>query len=320
MNFEKPPQDNSENIELSEKTTLEKLKELPIYKRVRQMLIYMAVSASLVTIAELTNKSDNSLERDRQEEIQPELDAEQAEKLREQRAYIEKNIGPHVLDFLARRHLIEQKEISNNVDIEGEERFDIEESTLKSLWSEEGNYPKGWINESIEKVRLVGSSDIKKPVYAKESTVMAGGTRENIMNLAVFEDVPQDQKLKSLDWIFSHEIGHLNDWENSSNVNFNERIDLLVSVHKRMNEPNHFEDVISSYDDMKDVGNEEQRQFYLAREYWGNLCEYYFTFPDILKERSPEDFELVDSWVKKRDPQFDPFIASEKRNSLMEQE
>ena len=44
-----------------------------------------------------------------------------------------------------------------------------------------------------------------------------------------------------------------------------------------------------------------------AREYWAQICAEYFESPKMFLENHPKDFQLVDTYVKKKDPSFDVF-------------
>jgi hypothetical protein len=47
--------------------------------------------------------------------------------------------------------------------------------------------------------------------------------------------------------------------------------------------------------------------FMAASEYWAQICSEYFTNPEGFLKNHPNDFKLVDTYVKKNDPSFDIF-------------
>ncbi len=318
--FERLPKNTPESIS---GLTLEELRKKPIYKKVKKFLVYLATFSSLTVAAELGTKHSIVAEKDKQEEVVKNeytpITLEQAEQLREQRQYIESEIGPRVLDFLSEMHLAGQLEESRELKIEGNYKVGIENSILKALWSEGDSYPRGWIDENIDQIDIVDPSSIQSPVYGKEGQQYIGGANDkNIMTLGILDGLSKKEQLAALDWVFAHESGHLNDWRNDHSAKYHERVDLLARTHQRMSAPDRFEEIGGSgYGDMETVQNREQHQFYLVSEYWGTICEYYFTFPEILKEKSPNDFALVDAWVKRQDPEFDPFVAATNRNNII---
>lgn len=281
------------------------------------MMIYFTAATSLTVAAELGVKHSESVEKDKQEQA---LDPEQVEKLREQRQYLEKEIGPHVLNYLWQRHLEEQSREPKELQINGADKAEVDQAVLKALWSEGDSYPAGWIGDDVDQIDIKNFSDIEGPVYKKEGQQIAGQANDkNSMQLGVIDGLSKEDQLKTLDWHFGHESGHLNDWSEDHSARFNERVDLLARVHQRLNAPDRFEDITGSdYGNMEKIEDESKRQFYLAKEYWAMICEHYFTFPEILKEESPKDFALVDDWVKRQDPNFDPFAAAEHRKQIIQ--
>ncbi len=319
--FEKLPHKTTES---KPRLTLEELRKKPVYHTVKRYLVYLAAVTSLTIAAELGARHSLSLEKDKQEAILKNEDnlltPEQVIKLREQRQYIESEIGPGALNFLFEMHLEEKSRDAKELVIQGVDRIGIETSALKALWSEGDSYPRGWIDEDIDQIDIVDPSDIERPVFGEKRQQFSGlADNKNMMQLAIMDGVSRKKQAETLDWIFSHESGHLNDWAKDHGAKFHERVDLLARAHQRMNAPDRFAEATgSAYGNMEQIKNQEQRQFYLATEYWGTICEYYFTFPEILKDKSPDDFALVDGWVKRQDPNFDPFVAATNRANIID--
>jgi len=47
------------------------------------------------------------------------------------------------------------------------------------------------------------------------------------------------------------------------------------------------------------------------------MCEYYFTFPDLMVNEHPDEYKIVDEWVKRTDPNFNPSNTLEARRNII---
>ena len=50
------------------------------------------------------------------------------------------------------------------------------------------------------------------------------------------------------------------------------------------------------------------------------MCGGYFATPEWVKKEYPEDFAIVDEYVRKADPTFDPVRAEEQRDLIIQNE
>lgn len=327
MNRFEKIQINPEEEENKSGLTLEALRNKPIYKKVRKFMVYLSISAALSAGMEGAAKYVEAREKDKQEQVEKKeaesMSIEQIAKLQDQKEYIQREIGPHILSHLLSSHLEERDREAKDLEINGSEKVGVEAATFRALWSEGDTYPRGWIDDDIDEVDIVDDDllENKDVVYRKENQELAGvADHLNRMQLVVIDVPDKKDKLETLDWTFSHESGHLNDWAKDRNAKLYERVDLLARVHQRMTAPDRFRDPLGdSYGDMKMIKNEEKRQFCLTKEYWATLCEYYFTFPEILRNEAPADFDLVDEWVKREDPNFNPLKAANRRSEIISQ-
>lgn len=121
---------------------------------------------------------------------------------------------------------------------------------------------------------------------------------------------------ENLDWHFSHELGHLDDWANRKDLSAEERVIFLYDITQAFNRPGSFRDALGYVDQIKNPDKQKEKYF-KVREWWGTLTEYYFTFPKDLFDQSEADYLLVEKWMKRADPSFDPIKAKEQRDSMI---
>ncbi|MFA5841032.1 MAG: hypothetical protein WC847_02045 [Candidatus Paceibacterota bacterium] len=172
----------------------------------------------------------------------------------------------------------------------------------KYLFTEKyGAYPKGWISGQIKQIKFISS--IKETsrghsklggfqggnVYLYTNPELSGGT------------IPVDNTT------IAHEFAHANDWDSDINLNILERQTQLLEVHKRLMAPDAFgkDDINSDY--LPHLNGTRDGLLRAAHEYWAEICAEYFTNPESFLKDHPNDFKLVDSFVKKKDPAFDIF-------------
>ncbi len=303
------------------------LKDSKFFKTGRKGIILAATAGTFALAAEIKKFTDNKdagpILTPTTEREKP-IDSAQAEKLRNDRAYIEQKMGPNVMQYLEFKSSVNSRELPttpSELVVVGNEQFNIPPEALKEIWQDGVTYPKGWIQNEADSVELVRLGEIEKLRQGKDNLEYAGTAQENDqtslgkIRLSVPELENSKDLLPTVDWTFSHEISHLNGAFKKTGLPFNDRAELLVNITKRVQSGDDFKGIGWDYID-RDKTNPEQLAFYQAEEYFAHLCEYYFSFPDILQKESPEDFSLIDTYVKKQDPNFDPFKAKELRNQI----
>lgn len=204
----------------------------------------------------------------------------------------------------------------------GFEELGIENSQLSKLWSR-GYYPARWIEGNV--IKIIFQKKAKKfsddnNLYNLEG-YKAGEAGDFRHQVTLFGDPgevsPQTvySTKGNLDWHFSHELGHNNDWINAPYLSARERLDLLVAVLGLYKGPRLLlqDYYLGSITDP----NPLKQNYYRAREWWATTCEYYFTFPGTLKESRPEWFALVDSHVKKYDPSYNTMTKQKEREKVL---
>jgi hypothetical protein len=197
--------------------------------------------------------------------------------------------------------------------ISGFEDLGVNSGMVEQLLSEDFFFPQNWIQGEIKEITYV--DEVKK----KQGGIGIGRYTNSDNAIVFFRKkagkIP-DEVREALPWFykhnFAHESAHANDWETDKDLNIIERAELLTSVINRLNSEN-------SYKSPNSYQKDEYYEIYLdgtktgnrhaAQEYWAEICKTYFSRPEYLKQHHPEDFELVDEYVKKQDPDFDPFAS-----------
>lgn len=257
---------------------------------------------------------------DRQQKLSP----DQIRVLTLQLEYLEKEFS---IGIVSRLHTASEdaqlwkKGPERRLQILGFDQLGMNNGALAELWSEKF-YPKQWIKGNLRNV-IYSKNSLKTDIYGKEQ-YRAGDADKLNHDILLYGLHPGeiDNKLtykahkENLDWIFSHELGHCNDWIGGTYLLPLERIEFLVEVTKAYKTPGSFRDLFGY---VESITNNDKRiqEYYRVTEWWGTLCEWYFTFPDSLKRSSEKDFMLVDKWVKKRDQQYDTKKSQKMRGLLL---
>ncbi|MCX7589553.1 MAG: hypothetical protein N2Z85_01270 [Patescibacteria group bacterium] len=242
---------------------------------------------------------------------------------------IAKKAGLEIVDNIKKRDFeifIENKDkkINENLEFNGFNELGIDANILKELWSDKnGSYPKNWISKNIKKINYINQN---KDILDKENNKLIAAASSSINNidfykLKHYENLSKKDLLYNLDMFFSHEIGHHNDWHNSPNINLLERLEIFSKILNRLNG----ESKLISFDN---AFNLSKKEYYELKgndintqtgEYFAEVCRNYFNFPGWLKQVFPEDFDLIDKYIKKTDPDFDPFKAVNQRLKIIDQ-
>ncbi len=214
--------------------------------------------------------------------------------------------------------------------ISGFESVGIDDKVFERTWSDEnGAYPRGWITGEVGNVRYIDSERTMPSQYGEElKGEKASGESDgySIEFYKLDESIVKDGKETTfdvLDYTFGHELGHHNDWETDRQSALVERAELLSMVIELMRKDHPYKSLVRDFSGAPAYheeiqGMEEHEKTRLqAKEYWAELCGDYFAAPEILREVSPDDYAIVDSYVKKIDPSFDPIKAETLRNAAI---
>lgn len=216
--------------------------------------------------------------------------------------------------------------------IENFEEIGLDSPVLEKIWNENGKYPQNWLNGEVKSInyskRGREMSDygekFKKQIekghwnpYSEQIILTINEKEQDYLSKRDLAD--------SLDFTISHEFAHSNDWETDNDLTLGERMELLTKIIKRIESEKPFRSIVAetfnekSYHEKIEIRDKQKEKSIKAKEYWAEICQYYFNMPNWLQQEYPEDFSLVDKYVKKNDSNFDPFIAKEKRASILRQ-
>lgn len=107
-----------------------------------------------------------------------------------------------------------------------------------------------------------------------------------------------------------HELAHANDWRTDNEMSEDERMDLLIRVGHRVEHPGRYR---SAYVESIADSDPNAQRYSKAIEYWAEIVERYFQAPELLPL---SDYLIVDQFIKKIDPSFDPNTFLEKNIKL----
>jgi len=238
--------------------------------------------------------------------------------------YLRENFGENIFPQLKKSVEANRESNPKPTEIKGFEKIGLSNKDFQNLWSEK-YYPKGWLDDEISVVEYKGKGlkGGKGPDYGGGKEIRYGGIenmqKEGKSKIEFYfkgqEEYGSNKEfIETLDWYFSHESSHANDWEGESQMDYKKRVDFLHEVSQNCFREGAFRDIFEYVDSIKNK-DKNKENYYKVREYWGSCCEYYFTFPEILKEDHPREFEMVDKYVKMEDKNYNPV---EKYNQRME--
>ncbi|MFH1236475.1 MAG: hypothetical protein V1685_06100, partial [Parcubacteria group bacterium] len=99
-----------------------------------------------------------------------------------------------------------------------------------------------------------------------------------------------------------------------NNLTVDQRLTLFAEVTRRFTEGRNLyqSEYVESINNPDAIENLNIK----VSEYWAEICAAYFTEPEKMKSNNPEDFALVDRWVKLQDPGYDTVVQAEARQRL----
>jgi hypothetical protein len=245
------------------------------------------------------------------------------EALREKLNFLEDKFSSAAINTLALSNQSEKKKAENEparVVVSGFEKVGVDDRDLENLWSQ-NFYPAGIIENNVSEIEFLEKNSKNVEGYNIEGNMAAsaGGFSEKISFYAsdnAYKNMGIEERIKTLDWHFSHELGHSADWKNNNNLNPVERAEFLYEVAKTFEKPGSFRDVLGYIDSINNP-DKQKENYYKVTEYWAELCQTYLTFPDLIKEEgvlSAEEVALVKKWMQKEDKEFDPLEAKKKKD------
>jgi len=198
--------------------------------------------------------------------------------------------------------------------VEGFEEIGLDSDKLREVMT--GIFPKGWATEAV----LINYLDEERgldPEYGDElqGDLKAADASTDESGVSAIDFYKYDKgrtKFAKADKIlsmFGHESGHFNDWETDDTCSAEENTQLFIRVTKRyfMGGNNYS----SGYVEDIDNPDPHKKNYLKIKEYWGMLSRAYFRNPEAMQKDYPEDFAVVDWYVKLHDPNFKPKSVNE---------
>ncbi len=203
--------------------------------------------------------------------------------------------------------------------ITGFEGTSFESEAIKKIFTE--TYPEHWIRGDIDSIIYRADASAEERSMAGqynlgEGWVKAGQARgkdtgPTSIDLYLHEQI--DELLSTA----NHEFMHANDWLRDNQMTIPERAELLTMVTKRFlqGENRYITEYVQAIND-----SDSSAQLYnQVTEYWAEIGGAYLSNPSWFQSEYPEDFALVDNWVKRKDPNYDVGAASQSRSEYMRQ-
>jgi hypothetical protein len=199
----------------------------------------------------------------------------------------------------------------------GFEQLQVTNEEMSRIWNPQ-YYPVGTM-ANIDSVYFVNRFNRSGTFwYFNSLSFMAAATSDQVehcvryfLSFAMLRSKSREQMLRSMDQGFGEEIGHMNDWVGSRNLLLGQRIAMLVDV-ARVYQSHTFHDPRRFIESIKNPSKPYQNFLQLV-EFWGGINYFYFSDSENLKNKFPQEFDLVERWMKRQDPSFDPGLALRRR-------
>lgn len=254
------------------------------------------------------------------------LNRQEATSLHQNLTFLSEQFSPHIITHLSNAEHRGRTESDNfppepSLIVESPESQLIKASQIAELWSEE-NFPIGSIEGKLSRIEVVSEVSAKPVEYGHASEHVAGLTTKesNQIHISLRDDplVPMENNLVGVDWVFSHELGHINDWEHDPTLTLTERAAFLAEVTRAFSQAGSFRDPAGYIHGIKNKDSNVEHYLKVS-EYWAELTRYYFSFPAAFKKiASPLEIALVERHYKKTDPLFDPEKAQKRRLEIIQ--
>lgn len=162
--------------------------------------------------------------------------------------------------------------------------------------------PQNWIAGEIKGIKQATKSlkrsDLRHEVGSAKDGEIAG-THNRTTKLIHFYPKTKEMYSSSFDHLANHEAAHANDWLTDDTLTASERIAVLFQVAERITAPDRYK---SSYVESIEMKDAQTTQRIRCHEYFAEISAVYFTRPDTLHIK---DYRIVDSVVRRNDPNFD---------------
>lgn len=231
--------------------------------------------------------------------------------------------------------------------IEGFEHLGLRNQDLLRLWYPEGypkdtapTYPRG---SRVSKIIFHADSTNVSPPHAYNlpdsvGPLIAQALTDGVIHIyahpQLTSQIDGPQLVYLLDVIRSHEVeGHSENFLNNNAMPPRGRIELLHDITKIRELPRIYNDeqlqeaskqnqslenILLSMEYVNAISNDNKRVEYWLQtlEGWAIKVQLYFFEPEALQIYFPNDYKLVDDFIKTMDPNYDPVTSLETRRVL----
>jgi hypothetical protein len=259
-------------------------------------------------------------------EKQPGADEVKAEMLRGKLKFLEEKFSSRIIDYLMmgdRAAKENNQNIPSQPIISGFDKVGINNKDMGTLWSKKF-YPVGAIENNIASINYLGNRAGNVPDYNIGGEAAAGARDFSDVvyfhndGLQIESKKDLQDKIGSLDWHFTHELGHNTDWANQNKLTPVERVEFLHDIAKAFEKPGSFRDPLGYIDSINNP-DKHKENYYKVREYWASLCEQYLSFPELSKDYlSKDETGLIKKWLEREDKEFNPIKAEKEKKILIE--
>jgi hypothetical protein len=315
--------------EIKGETTKEKLE-----KKIRTMTAWGLISLSSLGVGKFLFREERKPELKSKAqiiELEKKQDLSLTEKMELQKKidYLKNQFGKRIV-FQLEWGAENNKEVKpKTIKVKNFDKIGLPNEKLKDLWSEK-YYPKGWIDEEISEAKYSDKEHKMEKNYGidAEASARSGSSPLEDKSKIIFQKMStpgtktpgtQDEWnvfIQNLDWHFSHEIGHANDWEHEGRTDFKHRVEFLYEVSNSCFTEGAYRDEYIDFIKNKDKNKEN---YYKTAEYWATICDHYFTVPGMFRALNPREFEMVDKYVKMEDPNYNPIEKQAQRQEIINQ-
>ena len=206
----------------------------------------------------------------------------------------------------------EVRDLPRNLRINGFEKFDISNETIKAIIDQ--TLPKGFRRN----ISSVTYRDYAAPLSERygmnlrQSSQEAARADSRDKSIQVIQGAKGTGKSWIANELLIHEIFHLQDWQSNSLLTADERIELLKKVVDRVISSDRYK---SSYVEGIKNANKHSELTAKSGEYFAEIGAAYMS--SKYKMLPKPDRELIDGFIKKIDPSFDRAEALKKRRKLI---
>lgn len=171
------------------------------------------------------------------------------------------------------------------------------------------SFPTSWLHRSVTSVLFQPAAVLKEKGQQYAYYDGQSGIVIQAMDTAPTFTEKESQRYATIGMLretLAHEICHANDWRTKNPRTFLERVTLLKEIVDRVESKDPYEErkvegiTHHLLDGYADAASKNKSY----REYFADICSKYILDPSGLNQTNPQDYRIVDEWVKKDDASF----------------